>query len=338
MISLAPETTARLFSPIDAFASPITVGILSGIVLTFIISRGLIFSGSRQGRLAPETQQELKARWQSWVWLVAAIVVPILLGAAYTVIAVSCLSLLCYREYARTVGLFRHPIISLIVVVGVASLALASLDHFDRLYFALSSFGVGLIVVVSVLTDRPQGFIQRVALGVFGFLLFGFSLGYLGLMTNATYFRPLLLTIILAVEANDIFAYCCGKLIGGPKLIPNTSPGKTISGSVGAAILTSLLVALLFHQLFYQTAIDHWWILILLGLLISIIGQLGDLTLSSIKRDLGIKDFAKTLPGHGGWLDRFDSLVLVPPVVYHFLSLFLGPLGADQPLRVFTGG
>jgi phosphatidate cytidylyltransferase len=68
------------------------------------------------------------------------------------------------------------------------------------------------------------------------------------------------------------------------------------------------------------------------------LGQLGDLILSSVKRDLGLKDLGVSIAGHGGWLDRFDSLVLVPPAVYHFLCYQLGPLGLNEPVRIFTGG
>jgi phosphatidate cytidylyltransferase len=216
-------------------------------------------------------------------------------------------------------------------------LTFASLDHFERLYFACGPLGTALIVVATIQTDRPHGFVQRVALGVLGFLLFGFSLGYLGLMANSAAYRPLLLLIILAVQLNDIFAFCCGRLIGGPKWLPETSPNKTLSGSIGALLLTTILVVGLGLGLFRGTPLDDWSILATLGFLISGLGQLGDLTLSSIKRDIGLKDISGMIPGHGGLLDRFDSLVLVPPAVYHFLSLYLGPIGADQPVRILTG-
>ena len=78
-------------------------------------------------------------------------------------------------------------------------------------------------------------------------------------------------------------------------------------------------------------------VLVTLGIGISVLGQLGDLVISSIKRDVGIKDIGVILPGHGGLLDRFDSLILVPPVVFHYLSLQLGPLAAGEPARIFSG-
>jgi len=91
------------------------------------------------------------------------------------------------------------------------------------------------------------------------------------------------------------------------------------------------------HFLFEHTTVDHLLLLLILGAGMSVFGQFGDLLLSSIKRDLGIKDLGASLPGHGGFLDRFDSLVLVPPAAYHFLSLCLGPLNATGAERILTG-
>ncbi|NQT85721.1 phosphatidate cytidylyltransferase, partial [bacterium] len=211
-------------------------------------------------------------------------------------------------------------------------------DHYDRAFFATVPLTVSLIAIVSIPFDRPKGYIQRVALGVVGFLLFGFSLAYLGNFANHPQYRPMLLMILVGVEMNDIFAYCVGKAVGGPKLLPATSPGKTWAGTVGALALTTGLVACMGHFLFPGTPVDRLHVLLTLGLLVSGLGQLGDLVLSSIKRDIGVKDVGMVIPGHGGLLDRFDSLLLVPPAVFHFLSYHLGPLAADQPVRIFTGG
>jgi len=103
-------------------------------------------------------------------------------------------------------------------------------------------------------------------------------------------------------------------------------------------LLTTALVFTVGRALFAGTAMDDSFSLVMLGILISVLGQLGDLILSAIKRDIGIKDLGVCIAGHGGWLDRFDSLVLVPAAVYHFLSYHLGPLGQGQPARIFTGG
>jgi phosphatidate cytidylyltransferase len=150
-----------------------------------------------------------------------------------------------------------------------------------------------------------------------------------------------MILIILCVELNDVYAFCCGKLIGGPKAIPTTSPGKTWSGCIGALVCTSITFCILGHFVFVGTKADHWGHLVFMGASLSVIGQFGDLLLSSIKRDVGIKDMGRLIPGHGGLLDRFDSLVLLPPFALHYLSLILdSPIGGELGvvIRFFTGG
>ena len=78
--------------------------------------------------------------------------------------------------------------------------------------------------------------------------------------------------------------------------------------------------------------------LVMLGFLVGFLAQAGDFMLSSLKRDLGLKDIGASIPGHGGLLDLFDSLVLVPPAVYHYLSIVQGPMGAESTARIITGG
>jgi phosphatidate cytidylyltransferase len=331
-----PEPWDRLFGFHHAFDSPFVIGAVAGItallLLTFIGTK-MLFA---LNRIDAKASSEIMVRWRSWVWLTVLMVVPILLGAAWVMLAVMVLSLLCYREYARVTGLFRDKTISGVVVLGIGMVTFAVLDHYDRLFFACAVLTSGLIAVVTIPQDRPKGYIQRVALGVLGFVLFGYSLGYIGYIGNDKEYRPILIFLLLSVEMNDIFAYCAGKSVGGPRLLPNTSPNKTLAGSLGALVLTTALVALLGHIVFHGSPVDRIGPLVVMGLLVSVLGQLGDLMLSSIKRDVQIKDTGAVTPGHGGLLDRFNSLVLVPPAVFHYLSLYNGPVGGPAQ-RILTG-
>ena len=116
-----------------------------------------------------------------------------------------------------------------------------------------------------------------------------------------------------------------------PMAIPSIS-----DGALGALVLTSALFATLAHFIFQGTALDHPMHLLTLGALLSLTGRWGDVVMSSIKRDLGIKDMAATIPGHGGLLDRFDSLIFVGPALFHYISYFLS-VRLEQPVRVITG-
>ena len=123
--------------------------------------------------------------------------------------------------------------------------------------------------------------------------------------------------IFIISFATDIFAYFVGRRFGSHKLIPSVSPKKTIEGSMGG-VVASVVFSVLFGLIF-KLQIGP---IFLVGLLGSAVAQMGDLIASSIKRYVGIKDFGRLIPGHGGILDRFDSVLLVAPYVYLILSLF----------------
>jgi phosphatidate cytidylyltransferase len=330
-------TWQRLFGFRHAFDDPVTVVLTLAVATLLLLAPILIFSTTRAAKSTADKRKELWDRYRSWIWLVLLILIPILAGAFWTILAVATLSFLCYREYARITGLFRERTISLIVVIGILFLTFAELDNWYRLFVALFPLTVALIAIGGLIADRPKGYIQRVGLGVLGFALFGSALGNLGYMANDSNYRPILLLILCSVELNDIFAYICGHLFGHRKFVPDTSPNKTVGGALGALILTTPLVAVIAHFIWRDTALDSAIRLIGLGIIISVVGQFGDLMLSSIKRDLGLKDTAKLIPGHGGLLDRFDSLILVAPAVFHYVNYVVG-FAAGQPERIFTGG
>ena len=329
-------TEQRLFGWQHAFDAPVTWWITCGIAGLMVVAPALIFLFHSIGRTTAPQHQELIKRYTSWVVLVLVIIVPLLFGAFWWMLGVGLLSILCYREFSHAPGMNRDCLIAGTVYLAIMLTTFAEIDHWYALFVALFPLSVGAIAAIAILADRPEGYIKRVSLGVLGYTLFGCGLGHLGFFANDANYRPMVLMILLAVELNDIFAYCCGKAFGQLKLAPNTSPNKTIGGALGALVLTTILVAFLSCNVFSGTVLAAPGYGLALGAIISIVGQLGDLMLSSIKRDLRIKDMSDIIPGHGGLLDRFDSILLVAPATFHYIHYFLG-VGLDQPQRIFTG-
>lgn len=330
------DTVQRLFGFADAFEHPVTTWITGSVIACLVAALIAVRALRAFGRLEKAPYVELITRIRSWGVLAPLLIVPILLGGAWVILGVAILSIACYREYARATGLFRQAVISLVVVLGILAVTFSVADHWYGFFVALPALGVIVIAAAGILGDQPHGYIQRVALGAFGFLLFGVCLGHLAYIANDREFRPILLMLLLSVEINDVFAYLTGKSFGKRKLTPNTSPNKTVGGALGALICTTALVTVLGHYVFRDSGLDHPVKLVGLGLIISVAGQLGDLVLSSIKRDIGIKDMGVTIPGHGGLLDRFDSLILVAPAFFHYVHYFRG-FGLDQTSQIITG-
>lgn len=326
----------RLFGYRHAFEHPVSLGITIGVVVLLALCFPIIALLHRRGVIDHKLRHELNQRALSWSIVAPALIIPVLLGAAWTILALTLLSLLCYREFARATGLFRDRFLSALVVFGILLLAFSIIDHWYGLFMALAPLTAIVLASAALLYDRPAGYIQRVGLASFGFILFGVCLGHLGYMANDPDYRPIILLLLVSVELNDVFAYITGKSFGQRKLAPRTSPNKTIVGALGALILTTSLVALLGHLVFHGGPMDQPLRLLGLGLIVSVAGQLGDLMLSSIKRDIGIKDMGVTLPGHGGLLDRFDSLLLTSPAVFHYVGYYQG-FGLREPVRIITG-
>ncbi len=128
----------------------------------------------------------------------------------------------------------------------------------------------------------------------------------------------LVMLTFLATWACDTFAYFAGKYYGKKKIAPNLSPGKTWEGSIGGFAGSLIMVVAL--SFLIKIPIGH---ALALGSLFGLLSQIGDLSESAIKREIGIKDSGSIVPGHGGILDRFDSLLFSGPIAYYYILLFL---------------
>ena len=319
----------------QAFDHPVSVGVVNAIVAGLVFASIGIRLAKKRSLIGEETYDELIARTRSWYVLSAAMVVPILLGAIWAWLFFFLLSLFCYREFAKVTGLTQNRLAYQSVFLPITLTFFAALDHWMGLFTASWILGICWIAGIGLLSDRPAGYLRRTSLAIVGFALFGIGMGHLAFITNDVLFRPMLLWLLIFIELNDVFAYICGKSFGSRKLLPQTSPNKTIGGAVGAILVTTTLVAIVGRFVFDGTTLQDWPSLILLGILISVLGQCGDLVISSIKRDIGIKDTSNLIPGHGGLLDRFDSLLMVAPVAFHFIN-YQYQIGHAQTTQLFT--
>jgi len=185
-------------------------------------------------------------------------------------------------------------------------------------FMALPVYAITVFLMVPVLRNEAKGQLQAVSLAIVGFLYIGWMLGHFAFLANADHAYGYLLFLLFAVEMNDVSAFLFGKLFGRIQLRSNISPKKTWAGCLGALTVSMTLPwALGFTLPHFETTQK-----IICGLIIGIGGQLGDLTMSFIKRDIGIKDMGVTIPGHGGLLDRIDSLIYVSPLFFHMIKYF----------------
>ncbi len=178
-----------------------------------------------------------------------------------------------------------------------------------------------LAVLVWRMTAPPEGYLKDVTAGVFAVFYVPFLATFVAMLLTADDGPWRVLTFLLLTVVSDTGAYAVGWRFGRTKLAPRISPGKTREGLLGAVASTMVVGALCMQFLIDD---GSWWQGLLLGLAVAVSATLGDLGESMIKRDLGIKDMGTLLPGHGGIMDRLDSLLPTAPVVWLLLVIFVG--------------
>ncbi|MGW4199957.1 phosphatidate cytidylyltransferase [Streptomyces sp. NPDC004726] len=178
-----------------------------------------------------------------------------------------------------------------------------------------------LAVLVWRMTEPPEGYLKDVTAGVFAAFYVPFLATFVAMMLTADDGPQRVLTFLVLTVVSDTGAYAVGWRFGKRKLAPRISPGKTWEGLLGAVGFAMAAGVLCMEFVIND---GTWWQGLLLGLAVAASATLGDLGESMIKRDLGIKDMGTLLPGHGGIMDRLDSLLPTAPVVWLLLVVFVG--------------
>lgn len=213
--------------------------------------------------------------------------------AAQLLGAVALLTVFYFTPPGKSADLFMMQIVLLLLTAGTLTAALVRGAPFDRM---ISSVGVTVFSVMYV--------------ALFGGYLIAVRLGF-----SQPLSRHLLSFYFLVIWGSDSAAYYGGRMFGRHKLAPSISPGKTWEGAV-AGLLASLLIAAGAHYWFFKELPMKF--ALPLAAVMNVFGVLGDLTESALKRSVGAKDTAQILPGHGGVLDRIDSLLFNAPLIYYF--------------------
>jgi phosphatidate cytidylyltransferase len=279
-------------------------------------------------RLKPgKDHTNLKQRVTSW-WIMAGLLMAALLAgwAAMTLLFMA-VSFIALREYLSLSPLRQED--RLIVLIAYLTIpvayALVAFDQYGKYLVFVPVYLFLTIPFLMTLAGQTQAYLSRASIVHWGLVTCVYNLGYIPfLMKTPAWETPqagpagLVLLLLFATEANDVLQYCWGKALGRHKIMPKVSPNKTWEGFLGGWITTSALILLIGPQLTPLHGAGLWTV----ALLLPPAGFAGDVTWSAIKRDIGVKDTSALIPGHGGVLDRIDSLTFTAPLYFHLLAFF----------------
>ena len=252
--------------------------------------------------------------------ILLAITIPILLLSEYLVypIALALVSLAAIFELFRVIGVHKYWVIS--VPAYVLSMALPLSSYFvgsegriEYLLFVAIAIFAYLLYVMSVAVFSKGEIVSSKSAEVF--MSFTYVVASFTSLCTIRYINHgmlCFLLVFLTAWGSDAMAYIVGSLIGKHKLIPDVSPKKTVEGSIGGVLCSMLLCmayGLVIELITEYTA--NYLTLAITGLILAVVSQIGDLIASLIKREYGVKDYGNLLPGHGGIMDRFDSILAV---------------------------
>jgi len=296
--------------------------VLLGIVTLLTVATLVILA--LKSRLPGNDYSELVLRIRTWWAIVAVFAFAILIDRIAVIILLAFVSFLAFKEYISMIPTRRSDR----QVVFLAYLAIPLQYYwickgwYWLFIIFIPVFVFLLLPFCMVLIGETKGFLHATGTLNWGLMMTVFALSHaaclLALQTGTS--QPaggegMLLYLVFLTQFNDVSQYFWGKLLGRHKVTPLVSPNKTCEGLLGGVITTLLLAFPLAQVLTPLTGIEG----VIAGLIIGIGGFTGDVTMSAIKRDLGIRESGKLLPGHGGVLDRVDSLICTAPLFFYFV-------------------
>ncbi len=272
------------------------------------------------------TIDNLNSRIKAWWAMVALLGLAFAFGKGGVIVLFALASLAALREFITLTPTRRGDHLALAVaffVVLPLQYYLVWIDWYGLYSVFIPVYVFLLLATIAALRQDTKDFMGRVAETQWGLMISVFCLSHvpalLGLKIPGYEERNLLLIafLVLVVQSSDVLQYVWGKLLGRHKIAPELSPSKTVEGFLGGVASATVLGALLW----WITPFEPWQAGAM-ALMISLMGFFGGLVMSAIKRDRGVKDWGWMIEGHGGVLDRLDSVIFAAPVFFHTIRYF----------------
>jgi phosphatidate cytidylyltransferase len=297
------------------------LGILALLILATAVALGL--KRFRPGR--DYTEPLLRIR--TWWVIIALAFGALLLCRGTAILFFGLVSYLAFKEFITLIPTRRadHRVLFWAYLAIPLQYFWAYTEWYGMFIIFIPVYMFLLLPVRMVLRGRTEGFLKAAGTLQWGLMTTVFSLSHLAFLLVLPDDGPaepmgvgLVLYLLSLTEINDVAQYLWGKSCGRRKVVPDVSPNKTWAGLAGGVATTTVLALLLAPAL---TPLSGWHAL-LVGVLIGVAGFFGDICVSAVKRDIGIKDTGDLLPGHGGILDRVDSLTFTAPLFFHFMRYY----------------
>lgn len=293
-------------------------GILTLLVIATVAIRLL------QSRLAADLHRELVLRVRSW-WVMAIVfAVAISVSRTVSLVFFGFVSFLALKEYLSLIPTRRvdRQVIFWAYLVIPLQYVLVGYEWYGMFIILVPVYAFLLLPMRMVLTGETTNFLRAMGTLHWGLMAMVFSISHVAyLLVLPAEVNPgaggagLVLFLVFLTQFNDVSQYVSGKLLGRHRVAPRVSPSKTVEGLLGGIVTTTALGWALGTWLTPLDGLQSAGA----GLLIGLAGFVGDVVISALKRDLGIKDSGSLLPGHGGVLDRVDSLIYTAPLFFHYV-------------------
>ncbi len=269
-----------------------------------------------------------------WTRLLSSVIIVILaigftvVGEFVLALGLCTISIIGLFEFYRATGVKtigkRLNSLEVVGYLGVIVYYLILLTPCEEKFLLLTLITIIVVFMFVYVFTFPKYHANNMMSAFFGVVYVPVMLSFIYLTRNMNHGVYVVWLIFISSWMNDTCAYCVGMLIGKHKLAPKLSPKKSIEGSAGGIVGAAIVAGLYAYFVVGDTMAgrQYTWVFVIIGAVGAIVAQIGDLAASAIKRNHDIKDYGKIIPGHGGILDRFDSVIFTAPMIY-FLAVIM---------------